>query len=192
MVRKFSPLIQIRSTDPLAYSPPVCRAYGAGAIHITDIDPGRLAITETLGATAAVDLRGMNPEEIRKRTDPRGTEITFEAVGSPGTSESAMHLTRPGGRVIAASTGQPLRRAVAVTESEAPRLLDDHIPGVSDTNGGLVFNQPPRLWVDKGTTSRSMADPLPIVDSQTVVSGVIEVLAPLGSDLRTPVTFVPI
>ena len=120
----------------------------------------------------------------------------------------------------ASSTGKPLREAVAVTEStRRPRLLDDHIPGVSDTNGGLVFNQPPRVWVDIGTTSRRAwrvrfrtsryspvvtladleADTLdpcifdlsPIVDSQGVVSGVIEVLGPLGSDLRTPVTIVP-
>ena len=79
----------------------VCRAYEAGAIYITDIDPGRLAIAETLGATAAVDVRGMDPREIRERTDPRGTDIAFEAVGSPATLETAMHLARPGGRVIA-------------------------------------------------------------------------------------------
>lgn len=79
----------------------VCRAYHAGAIHITDIDPGRLAIAETLGATTALDVRGMDPREIRERTDPRGTDIAFEAVGSPATLETAMHLARPSGRVIA-------------------------------------------------------------------------------------------
>ena len=79
----------------------VCRAYGAGAVHITDIDPGRLEIAETLGATRAVDVRGMETDEIRQATDPSGTDITFEAVGGPRTLETAMELVRPSGRVIA-------------------------------------------------------------------------------------------
>ncbi len=79
----------------------VCRAYGAAAVHITDIDPGRLRIAEALGATRAVDVRGMDPDQIRQGTDRGGTDITFEAVGSPGTLETAMHLVRPSGRVVA-------------------------------------------------------------------------------------------
>ena len=79
----------------------VCRAYGAGAVYITDIDPGRLAIAESLGATAAIDVRGMETHRIRQHTDPLGTEIAFEAVGSATTLETAMHLARPSGRVVA-------------------------------------------------------------------------------------------
>ena len=120
----------------------------------------------------------------------------------------------------ASRAGETLREAVAVMEStRRPRLLGGHIPGVSDANGGLVFAQPPWVWVDLGTTSRSAwrvrfrtskyspvvsladleagpSDPCvfdisPLVDSQRVASGVVEVLGPLGSDLRTPVTIVP-
>lgn len=79
----------------------VCRAYGAGAIHITDIDPARLKIAEALGATSTVDVRGMEPAEIRQCTDRLGPHIAFEAVGNPRTLETAMHLVRPGGRVVA-------------------------------------------------------------------------------------------
>lgn len=79
----------------------VCRAYGAKAVHVTDIDPGRLRIAEALGAAATVDVRGMEPDEIRRRTHPSGPDVTFEAVGSPRTLETAIHLVRPGGRVVA-------------------------------------------------------------------------------------------
>ncbi|MCQ3804708.1 MAG: NAD(P)-dependent alcohol dehydrogenase [bacterium] len=79
----------------------VCRAHGAGDVYVTDIDPGRLQIAEALGATATVDVRGMAPDEIRRHTRQQGTDITFEAVGSPTTLETAIHLVRPSGRVIA-------------------------------------------------------------------------------------------
>lgn len=78
-----------------------CRVYGAGAVHITDIDPGRLRIAEALGAATAFDVRGMETEEIRSATERAGADIAFEAVGSAGTLETAMELVRPSGRVIA-------------------------------------------------------------------------------------------
>ena len=79
----------------------VCRAYGAGAVYVSDIDPGRLAIAKALGATGTVDVRGMEPEEILKSTDRLGVDIAFEAVGSSRTLETALHLVRPSSRVIA-------------------------------------------------------------------------------------------
>ncbi len=79
----------------------VCRAHRAGAVHVTDIDPGRLEIAEALGATSTVDVRGMQPDEILKTTHRRGADLAFEAVGSPTTLETAIHLVRPGGRVVA-------------------------------------------------------------------------------------------
>lgn len=120
----------------------------------------------------------------------------------------------------ASHTGETLREAVGVVESTGrPRLVDNYLPGVIGANGGLVFSQPPRVTVDLGTTSRKAwrirfrtsrsspvvtladleADPSdpcvfdlsPLVDSQGVAYGIIEVLGPLGSDLRTPITIVP-
>ena len=34
-------------------------------------------------------------------TDPCGADVSFEAVGTPGTLEAAMRLVRPGGTVVA-------------------------------------------------------------------------------------------
>ena len=79
----------------------VARAYGAGAIHCIDLSQGRLDLATRLGATRAVNVRGMDHTEIQELTDPLGVDISFEAVGTPGTLETAMRLVRPGGRVVA-------------------------------------------------------------------------------------------
>ena len=79
----------------------VARAYGATAVHSTDIDDERLALASDLGASTTVNVGGMGPQEILERTEPLGADVVFEAVGSPGTLETALHLVRPGGRVVA-------------------------------------------------------------------------------------------
>ena len=79
----------------------VARAYGAGAIYCTDLNQGRLDLATRLGATAAVNVGGMDHSEILQVTDPLGADISFEAVGTPGTLETAMRLVRPGGTVVA-------------------------------------------------------------------------------------------
>lgn len=79
----------------------VARAYGAGSVHSTDLDDGRLALAADLGATSAVNVGGLQPEEILERTEPSGADVVFEAVGTPGTLETALRLVRPGGRVVA-------------------------------------------------------------------------------------------
>lgn len=120
----------------------------------------------------------------------------------------------------ASPSGEPLSETVAVTESaHRPRLLDDHVLGVVDTHGRLVFGRPPRVRVDLGTTSRrawmvrfraadnsaraslyelksvesdeNIFDLSPLFPTQGVTSGMIEVVGPLGSDLRASVTIVP-
>jgi len=79
----------------------VARAYGAGAVYCTDLNQGRLDLARQLGATAAVNVGGLDLAEILDATDRLGADVSFEAVGTPGTLETAMRLVRPGGTVVA-------------------------------------------------------------------------------------------
>ena len=79
----------------------VARAYGAGSVYCTDLNQGRLDLADRLGATGALNVGGLGAEEILERTNPSGFDVTFEAVGTSGTLETAMRMVRPGGRVVA-------------------------------------------------------------------------------------------
>lgn len=79
----------------------VARAYGAGDVYCTDLSQGRLDLADRLGATGAINVGGLGAAEILERTDPAGFDVSFEAVGTPGTLETAMRMVRPGGRVVA-------------------------------------------------------------------------------------------
>ena len=79
----------------------VARASGAGAVYCTDLNQRRLDLADRLGATGAVNVGGLGAGEILERTGPDGFDVSFEAVGTPGTLETAMRMVRPGGRVVA-------------------------------------------------------------------------------------------
>ena len=118
------------------------------------------------------------------------------------------------------ASGDRVSKIVQVREStRRPCLLDDHLSGIVDANGGLVFAEPPRLRVDLGTTSprawrvrfktssdsvvkrlsdlsfdksdQTAYDSSPLFPPGAVASGVIEVLGPLGSDFASVVTVIP-
>ena len=118
------------------------------------------------------------------------------------------------------SSGDPVSKVVQVREpTRSPCLLDDHLSGIVDGDGGLVFGRPPRLRVDLGATplsawrvrfksssdsvvkrlsdlasdesDESVYDLSPLFPPGAVASGVVEVLGPLGSDFGSPVTIVP-
>ncbi len=76
------------------------RQGGAGRIIISDLDPAKLALARTLGATHTV-LAGDNAEsEIRVFTDGRGVDCSFEAVGIGATISLAINSVRKGGTAV--------------------------------------------------------------------------------------------
>jgi threonine dehydrogenase-like Zn-dependent dehydrogenase len=82
----------------------VARLSGATKIIVSEPDPGRRALAESLGATRTVDPTSTDPVEvIRAETAGRGVECAFEAVGSVRTIEQAFRLPRQGGTLIQVS-----------------------------------------------------------------------------------------
>lgn len=75
----------------------------AGALDVIaiDINPARLALAATLGATATIDSSKLDSvTEVRKLTSGRGVHCSFEAVGNPKLAEQAFLMTRKGGTTV--------------------------------------------------------------------------------------------
>lgn len=75
------------------------RIAGAGPIVAVDIDPWKLELARELGASHAVDGRVDVQRAIRKLTG-LGVHVAIEAIGTPGTIETAWEILRPGGLAL--------------------------------------------------------------------------------------------
>jgi L-iditol 2-dehydrogenase len=67
-----------------------------------DINDFRLGLARQVGADACIDSSKADlKDEIQKRTDGRGVDVTFEAVGFGETFRQAISITRTGGAIVA-------------------------------------------------------------------------------------------
>jgi L-iditol 2-dehydrogenase len=75
-------------------------ALGCAKVLIADIDETRLKLAREVGADATLLGSGEDlTAEVMKRTDGRGVDITYEAVGRNETVATAIDCTRKGGTV---------------------------------------------------------------------------------------------
>lgn len=75
----------------------------SGASHLIaiDINPDRLEIAQTLGATDTISpLETDEVTEVQKLTMGRGADVVIEAAGLPQTWENAIEMTRTGGTTV--------------------------------------------------------------------------------------------
>lgn len=79
----------------------VAKAKGASSVTITDINTTRLAAATRLGVTEAIDVSDLSDEDLRKKVNPSGADVVFEAVGQARTYATALEVVRPGGRIVA-------------------------------------------------------------------------------------------
>jgi threonine 3-dehydrogenase len=80
----------------------IARASGAAVVCAADLRPYRLALAETMGATAAVNV-SETPDEVewfRGHHEGLGFDVVFEMSGSPQAIADAFRIARNGGRVI--------------------------------------------------------------------------------------------
>jgi propanol-preferring alcohol dehydrogenase len=87
----------------------LARALGALRIFAVDLDAGRLALAERLGA-APVDARAVDPAaEIKRLNGGRGVDVALDFVGIPTTLRPAIASLAPSGRAVAVGLGdQPV------------------------------------------------------------------------------------
>lgn len=77
------------------------RLAGAGAIIAVDLDPVKLALAITVGATHAVNATNDDAVAAAKNeTGGRGVDTVIESAGSPAAFRVTVEAVRPGGNVI--------------------------------------------------------------------------------------------
>jgi propanol-preferring alcohol dehydrogenase len=87
----------------------LARALGSLRVFAVDLDAGRLALAERLGA-APVDARAVDPAvEIKRLNGGRGVDVALDFVGIPATLRPAIASLAPFGRAVAVGLGdQPV------------------------------------------------------------------------------------
>ena len=87
----------------------LARALGALRVFAVDLDAGRLALVEELGAEPVDAGRGDPVTAIRRASGGRGVDVAVDLVGIPATMRPAIASLAPFGRVVAVGLGdQPV------------------------------------------------------------------------------------
>lgn len=84
----------------------------AARIIAVDVQPGKLELARTLGATDLVNPADGDPADAIAELTSGGADYVFEAVGRPETMQAAFAATRPGGLCVLAGNvahGQTIR-----------------------------------------------------------------------------------
>lgn len=77
------------------------RLAGAGAILAADLNPAKLALAASMGATHTVEATKEDPVAAAKAiTGNRGADVILEAAGSPAAFRLTAEAVRPGGHII--------------------------------------------------------------------------------------------
>lgn len=78
----------------------LAQAFGATAVYAVELDSGRLALAERLGAIP-VNARQADPvAELRRLTNGRGVDVALELVGVPETMQQAVAALAIFGRAV--------------------------------------------------------------------------------------------
>ena len=74
---------------------------GCSRCVAVDLDPAKLAMAKTLGATDVIQAGGETDvaEAVRSITDGHGADVVLEAVGVPASVQTAASVVRKGGHV---------------------------------------------------------------------------------------------
>lgn len=79
------------------------RALGVGNVLAADVQPGRLALAERLGATAAINpVHEALPTAVQRVLGRAGVDAAIDASGSGPGMQAALQSIRPGGTLLLA------------------------------------------------------------------------------------------
>lgn len=97
------------------------RAAGCAPIIALDINPAKLALAKTCGATHTIDVSGTDPIEAIRAVCPGGVDLAIEATGVPSVMAQALAAVRnQGGRAVVIGNARH-----GATLEINPRLFND-------------------------------------------------------------------
>jgi S-(hydroxymethyl)glutathione dehydrogenase/alcohol dehydrogenase len=162
------------------------RLAGAGEIVAVDIEPAKREAARRCGATVTVDPAEADPGDLaRRRTEGRGADVAFEAVGSADAIRQAVRATRRGGVTVAMGLARP------------SELLDlpaaELVTGRKTLIGSIYGGSDPRRLVPTivDLAQREKLDLAPLVSHRIAIGDVPAALTVDGDGavVRTVVTF---
>ncbi len=90
----------------------IAKAFGAKQIIAIDVDDAKLEAARKLGATDVVNSMKENVREaVFAKTNNRGVDVAFEALGRPQTWNSALDALSDGGRMVPIGLGAGVQTA---------------------------------------------------------------------------------
>jgi propanol-preferring alcohol dehydrogenase len=107
----------------------LARAFGALAVYAVDLDAGRLALAQQLGAVPVDAGAGDAAAEIRRLSGGQGVDVALDFVGLPATFRPALATLAPFGRVVAVGLGD---QAVPIYPYQEVINREAEIVGCSD------------------------------------------------------------
>ncbi|ALC83034.1 MULTISPECIES: NAD(P)-dependent alcohol dehydrogenase [Bacillus] len=99
------------------------KAFGAGTIIVTDLEPLRLEAARKMGATHVINIREQDPlNEIKTITNGRGVDVAWETAGNPKALQTALASLLRGGKL--AIVGLPAQNEIPLN---VPFIADNEI-----------------------------------------------------------------
>jgi S-(hydroxymethyl)glutathione dehydrogenase/alcohol dehydrogenase len=107
---------------------------GASRIVAIDINPEKVALAKTLGATDSIVIRrDDDPAEALRKLIEEGVDFAFDAIGHPSTTEAIIRMLALGGAAVI--VGLP---RVGATASFEPLTLAEADQRILGSNYGSI------------------------------------------------------
>ncbi|WP_435009464.1 zinc-binding dehydrogenase [Tundrisphaera lichenicola] len=148
------------------------RAIGAERVIACDLDPARLDLASTFGATDPASFDRVS-EVVLGATNGHGVDVAIELTGSPDSFETVLPLIRMGGRLIlvgavfptrpvSLSPEQLVRRCLTLRgiHNYAPRHLHEALDFLA-SHPDLPFGDLVSGWESLSALPNALSEPLP-------------------------------
>lgn len=140
---------------------------GASRVVITDLNPERLAMAESLGLEGLHPADGDSLAEINRLTDGNGFEVVYEASASKGGMLMSTSACRIGGAIVPLSlAGVPTDFCVGVVSFKELRLIGSRVYTMEHFRAGVQMLAD---IAEKKDLHPLISDVLPLEDAQKAV-----------------------